>query len=380
MEFVAIVAEFNPLHWGHHFIIQEAKKSGLGVLILMSGSFNQRGEPCVLDKYTRAKDAISAGADIVITHPVTSATSHGEEFSLGSMEMVMKLPNIKKIYCGGENLDDNLMKKALDIDARFDDYLPLFKDFLKMGESYSNSLRKTYESIDSSLNEIFQPNMLLAYGYAKALNKRNKLDMLSIVKRREGPGWDKFVSASEIRRLRIKEDAETIKKITFKNGPKYQLNDLLDRLYSVYRSHFYFQEYDLSQFEGYEIGLENRLKKAFKIAETFSDFISSVSTKRYSRPRIQRLLLHSYLNIKKETIDSVRENQTSFHVLAFSPKGQEYLRESKNSKIKLFVNFKDIDKFSEEEKYYHLLEAKSTDLWALLTNNPLGFDYSRKYK
>lgn len=80
MPYALIVAETNPLHYGHTYLIRRAKESGYGVVVLMSASFTQRGLPVVTDKFTRANDLVKNGADVVITHPVQSATSGGEFF------------------------------------------------------------------------------------------------------------------------------------------------------------------------------------------------------------------------------------------------------------------------------------------------------------
>lgn len=43
MPYALIVAETNPLHYGHTYLIQRAKESGYGVVVLMSASFYAAG-------------------------------------------------------------------------------------------------------------------------------------------------------------------------------------------------------------------------------------------------------------------------------------------------------------------------------------------------
>ncbi len=59
MKIVGIITEYNPLHNGHLFHIEETRRiSNADVLIcVMSGNFTQRGEPAMIDKFTRTKMA-----------------------------------------------------------------------------------------------------------------------------------------------------------------------------------------------------------------------------------------------------------------------------------------------------------------------------------
>ena len=68
MKVCGIIAEYNPLHNGHVYHIQEARKlSGCDVLAaVMSGNYVQRGEPAVTDKWSRAAAAVKAGADVIM--------------------------------------------------------------------------------------------------------------------------------------------------------------------------------------------------------------------------------------------------------------------------------------------------------------------------
>lgn len=72
MKTISIIAEYNPFHNGHAWQIAEAKRrtSADFALIVMSGDFVQRGEPAVLDKFSRTRMALLGGADLVLELPV----------------------------------------------------------------------------------------------------------------------------------------------------------------------------------------------------------------------------------------------------------------------------------------------------------------------
>ena len=55
MKAVGLVTEYNPFHNGHLYHLNKAMElTGADISVaVMSGDFVQRGEPAVLDKYTR---------------------------------------------------------------------------------------------------------------------------------------------------------------------------------------------------------------------------------------------------------------------------------------------------------------------------------------
>ena len=72
MKILGIIAEYNPFHTGHAYHIKKAKEMihPNYTVIVMSGAFVQRGEPAIVDKWTRSKIALENGADCVIELPL----------------------------------------------------------------------------------------------------------------------------------------------------------------------------------------------------------------------------------------------------------------------------------------------------------------------
>ena len=59
MKITGIICEYNPLHNGHLYQIQQVRKNGAEAIVaVMSGNFMQRGDVAVMDKFTRAKLAV----------------------------------------------------------------------------------------------------------------------------------------------------------------------------------------------------------------------------------------------------------------------------------------------------------------------------------
>ena len=116
MKICAIICEYNPFHNGHLYQLNLARElSGAdAVLCIMSGNFVQRGENAILDKYTRAKHALKAGADIVIELPTVFATSPAELFATGAIHILSSIPAVKTLCFGAENADNrrkNFLKR-----------------------------------------------------------------------------------------------------------------------------------------------------------------------------------------------------------------------------------------------------------------------------
>ena len=77
MKICGIIAEYNPFHNGHLHQLQEAARLSQAdyTIVVMSGNFMQRGTPALMDKYYRAKAALSGGADLVLELPTYYAAA-----------------------------------------------------------------------------------------------------------------------------------------------------------------------------------------------------------------------------------------------------------------------------------------------------------------
>ena len=88
MTVTAIIAEFNPFHNGHKYLLSQAE----GVkIIAISGNFVQRGEPAIVDKWTRAEMALRNGADLVVELPFLVAVQSADYFAQGAVDILDRL-------------------------------------------------------------------------------------------------------------------------------------------------------------------------------------------------------------------------------------------------------------------------------------------------
>ena len=191
MRVLGIICEYNPFHNGHAYQIQKAREeSGADALIcVMSGHYTQRGEPAIVDKWTRTRMAIMGGADLVIEMPTFYAMSGAESFAAAGIKLLLAAgADVLSFGCEAE--ETNVL---YDLAALLDQEPAAFRQelrrFLRAGESYSVSRMKAASQYIAQAEEILkQPGSILGIEYLKALRREGKGDLPVIMVRRLGGG------------------------------------------------------------------------------------------------------------------------------------------------------------------------------------------------
>ena len=101
---VGIVAEYNPFHNGHKYILEKAKEetNADNVLVIMSGDFVQRGAPAFMDKFSRTNAALNLGADLVLELPIYYSLGSAEYFAQGAVSILDKTGIVSDLVFGSE--------------------------------------------------------------------------------------------------------------------------------------------------------------------------------------------------------------------------------------------------------------------------------------
>ena len=199
MKRIAVIAEFNPFHTGHAWLLsqvrQQAGPQSL-IVVIMSGSFVQRGEPALFDKWHRAAWAVEGGADLVFELPAVYSLSSADGFALGGVWLASRL-GCSHLACGVERgtADDfyALARAAQDIRP--------CRGRETAGRRQTIALAARIREQTASLLD--QPNALLAASYAKAIVQQDlSLQFWPIL--RQGNHHDpslahSFASASALR-------------------------------------------------------------------------------------------------------------------------------------------------------------------------------------
>lgn len=332
MKIASIIAEYNPFHNGHKYQIEKIKTSYTDyIVVIMSTSFVQRGEPAIIDKFTRAKIAIENGASLVIENPVIYSSSNAEIFSKGAINILDSFGIIDRLYFGSEN---NL-SELLDINKKICENISedLIQKYLSEGNSFIKSREMAMDFLTEEEKNILKgSNNILAIEYIKALeNKKSKIAPHSI--KRIGAAHDSVLSseniasASLIRNL-IKENREYKKFI-----PDYEFLDIhdLNDYFEIFKYLLINKDINFDKYFDFEIGLENRMFDNLD-AKNMDDFVEKVHSKRHSRSRIKRLIISILLDLDKNLIlDSF--SHPYIRILGLDDRGAEILKNSKNKNI-----------------------------------------------
>ena len=372
MKICAIICEYNPFHNGHLYQLREARRlSGAdAVLCIMSGNFVQRGEAAVMDKFTRAKHAILAGADAVIELPTIFATSNAELFAKGAIKILSSIPSVTTLCFGAETADkDALLQAAKLLNNEPEDVSSKIKDLIATGMSYAKARAEAWK--DVLPNELLSsPNNILGIEYTRAiLSMNSSIELLPIA--RVGSGYNEktikenYSSASAIRQAIAKKESFTGNLPAFVSVDlPAQLENLLETLkkYALLSSPM---EKIASVCDCTE-GLENALKRASEEPKTL---VESLTSARYTSSRIRRIALQNLLNINEDLIRSGLQSPLYLRVLAIKNPASEALSALSESNHQLLVRPRDtlelsgvaskvfaIDTFA--EKVYNLLYPK----------------------
>lgn len=357
---IGIVAEFNPLHSGHRYLIGCARKladeNNGEVICVISEFFTQRGEVAIVDGYTRAREAVRSGCDMVIALPYLGSVAYGDDFARKSIE-ILAGAGITHLIFGTEKDDISVFEEIYTKQQKIN------------GEEYKKLLKTglNHAKINSALYglESNNPNFSLAYSYYKAIREAD-LDIKMVPVKREGQGLNSsdisgevHLSATAIRRNINDEKIE-------KYLSKEMVADLRKEAIASEDALFPYLKYKIvslgkagiEQIYDVSEGLENRIYEAALKAKSYSNLVELIATKRYSNKKIQRVLLHILTNTTKE---NYKENfsTNNFRVLAVKKHKAAIIREiNREGKISLhpLLNSKNSMKFEQDIKVARIYE------------------------
>ena len=319
MTITGIVAEFNPFHNGHKYLLDQAE--GLKI-VAMSGNFMQRGEPAIVDKWTRAQMALENGADLVVELPFLVSVQAADFFGQGAVDILNRL-GIDTLAFGTEEVLD--YQKIADLYAErgqeMADFLANLPDTLSYPQK-TQAMWKEFAGLDFSGNT---PNHVLALAYAKAVSGRNiKLEPIQ----RQGAGYhsvDKdvdFASATALRQHQRDKDflERFMPSVTlFEQASKVSWDDYFPLLrYQILSNPDLTTIYQVNQ----EMAV--RIKEAIKKAQSVDELVEAVATKRYTKARVRRVLTYILVQARESELPD------SIHVLGFTEKGRQHLKSLKD--------------------------------------------------
>ena len=196
MFLAGIISEYNPFHYGHAALIKKTRQNGAThIVAVMSGNFVQRGEPAVLSKWARTRQALENGVDLVVELPLPWALSGAEKFALGGVSLLDAM-GTDIISFGSETGDIKSLKKAADI-LQSRSFSEAIKKELKNGNTFAKARQNAVLSLfDSKTAELLSsPNNILGIEYIKSIDKlKSKIEPFTT--KRVGAAHDKIGRAS----------------------------------------------------------------------------------------------------------------------------------------------------------------------------------------
>ncbi len=379
----AVICELNPLHNGHFSLFEQLRKQNGGFLIaVMSGSFVQRGQPAVFDKWTRAKTALACGADLVVELPLPWSIARAETFAFGGVSLLHALGCVDVLGFGSECGDIGLLRQvaAALASPQFTQALSAIRQ-KNSGSPFATLRQAAVSSLlgSEAAAVLSHPNNTLGVAYCQAIEKLGA-SIRPVTVERRGAGYhqaefraeDPFPSATQLRAcLQAEPDRDlspcmpaacaAILRQAVAEGagpvfPEGLEQAILAKLRTLSLA-------ELEQLPDVSEGLERRLWQAARSAGSLEELFRSVKTKRYSHARIRRLVLAAFLGVTK---DDAAQQIPYCRVLGMRRASAPLLALVKErSSIPLLTKYSDCRGLDDAGKHLFRLECRATDLYGL---------------
>ena len=360
---IGIIAEFNPLHNGHLYLINKIKEKyeDASIILVLSGNYTQRGIPSIIDKWKKTELSLKLGIDLVIELPFPFSTQSADYFAYGATTILNYL-KVDKLVFGSESNDIKVLEKI--VDAQKDDkFNTLVKLYCKSGYNYPTALSLSLEELANE--KITTPNDLLGISYIKAIKENNYNIEVETIKRTNDYHKEELEedisSATSIRKA-LKEGIDISNQV-----PKIELDYLnelhyIDDYFNIIKYKIITED-DLSIYQTVDKEIIKKLKKEILNSNNIDEYIKRIKTKRYTYNKISRMLLHILTNFTKEKA-KLFNDITYIRILGINNTGRTIL-----NNIKKDIDIPIISKITKEkdpmleyelevDKIYYL---KSTD-------------------
>lgn len=379
MKITIVTIEYNPMHNGHVYHIEKTRERFPDNYIVgvMSGSFTMRGEPAVLDKFTRARLALENGLDAVIELPVFSSFLCGEKFAKSSMRIAKEI-QAYSISFGSECGDISLLQEINDIILHpTEEFATTFKSNIADGKSYPRAICETVSSLypNKPYKEVLsEPNNSLALMYLRAIQNT---EIKPFTVRREDCGFHsslpcgKLLSASGIREHL--QNGKTQQLSAFL--PSSVLDELEDFDRELYTRFSTLVLFKIRMMERQEFrllhdvseGLENRFEKYKDEATTLNELLEKVKTKRYTLSRLKRIATYALLGVYDDTVKAFESAPFYARLLAIKKDEKDLLAHLK--KCGITTCYSDIK--DDISKAFWSTENAYASIHSLLLNKPI---------
>lgn len=330
----AVICELNPLHIGHKYIFERAREHGDKVVAIMSGSFVQRGECAIFDKYRRAEAALLCGADLVVELPFPWCSAPAEFFARGALTVARAI-GVDSIIFGSECGDTELIKRAAELSAS-EAFANAVSCEYTANTGYAAAREKAARRLDVQLAHIFaDSNDMLALEYIKNVELCGYKGDFFAKKRISS---DDYVSASGIREAVYGGRGDSVcsaipecVKALFEEGLSHMA--YCDKLFDLQLFALRQRLIPQGTFDG-EGGILARLEKCADVSENGREMYRRAATKKYTDARIRRAALFALCGVTEGDLLKLPDHTV---VLGANDKGREILSSLRKEEGFIFI-------------------------------------------
>lgn len=355
MNVVGIIAEYNPFHEGHAYQIQKAKEQcgAEFAVVVMNGDFVQRGEPAIFDKYTRTKEALLGGADLIFELPVRFGLSSAGDFAMGGVLALNALPFVTHLCFGTETGDlTPLLQAATFLCDEPDSYRTRVKHFVKQGILYPKARSLALAAESGLPTETWDsPNNILGLEYCIALQKlHSKIKPFTI--RREGQGYHD----NDTPALSDFPSATFLRKQIRKAGEKENLS-LSD--FSSLIGYSLLTAKDLCRIKDITPDLSDRIRNELPKYREINEFVKTIKNPSLTTGRIKRSFFQCLFDIKKE-----EPVMPYLRVLGMKKEASSLLSQKENASCQILTKLAfDVPKMDDTAKKLFAKDLLASDLY-----------------
>lgn len=368
MKVIGIIAEFNPFHNGHMYLLNKTKNmfpDAIYVLI-MSGNFTQRGEPSILDKKSKTEIALKSGFDLVVELPFPFATAASDVFADGAIKLAHAL-GVTDLVFGSESDDLTYLEEMTNIELYDKSFDSLVRVYLASGLNYPSARSQAFTDITGK--SISLPNDILASSYLKATKRNNYSITAHSIRRTNDYNSNQLEenisSASSIRKALLDGNDITEQVPSFVVPYLESIKDkvITSDDYFKYLKYKLITDNNDDSYPSLDKSLLNKLKNNITKVASYDELINSVKTKNITYRKIARGLLYYLCDFTTDTKNKMTDI-TYIRILGISVNGRSYL-----NKIKKDCSLPIISKFTREKDDMLAFEYKTTIIYSLEYNN-----------
>ena len=366
MRAVGIICEYNPMHRGHAYLLEQASGAEC-VVCVMSGSFTQRGEAAVLPPVTRAEMALRSGADLVLELPFPYACASARYFATAGVRALAGM-GCDTLLFGSESADKETLLAAGE--RLLDDAL------IAACESRSPEVGDAAAHF-AAFGDLPLSNDILAMEYTRAILAEGCDMEIAPVKRvgaayRDTNAATTYPSATALRKILfeggdVTEHLPSTAVDTFRSGvERYGLADtarLGPALLALLRSGTLPE--DVADARG---GLLAHLARAAQHATDYHTLCRAAATKRYTDGRLRRVMLYALCGVQGEDLGAP---PAYLRLLGANERGRAYLAKTRKTRtVCVTTKPSDVAALGECAERQSDLSARADALYALCMEKP----------